>query len=138
MRDEAAWSGGIGATMGRIAVAVLVGGALGILDGLTAWFTPEVRAQILGIVVGSTIKGLIAGAIIGLFARRATRVAWTVIFGTAVGALLALVIAILQGSHYLEIILPGSLVGLLTGFATMRYGRPAPQRAAIGARSTTE
>ncbi|HYZ90160.1 MAG TPA: hypothetical protein VE620_12750 [Myxococcales bacterium] len=109
--------------MSRITVAILVGGALGILDGLTAWFTPEVRSQLLGIVAGSTVKGLIAGVLIGLFARRATRVASTVVFGTAVGALLAVVIAVLQGSHYLEIILPGTLVGLLTGFATMRYGR---------------
>jgi hypothetical protein len=112
--------------MSRIGVAVLVGGALGILDGLTAWFTPEVRSQLMGIVIGSTVKGLVAGALIGLFARRATRVSWTVIFGTAVGALLAFGIALLQGSHYLEIILPGTLVGLLTGYATMRYGQPAP------------
>ena len=28
--------------MNRIAVGVLVGGVLGILDGLTAWFTPLV------------------------------------------------------------------------------------------------
>ena len=46
------------------------------------------------------------------------------IFGTVIGALLALGIALLQGSHYLEIILPGTLVGLLTGYATMRYGQP--------------
>lgn len=111
--------------MSRIAVAVLVGSALGVLDGLSAWFTPEARSQLAGIVAGSTVKGLVAGVLIGLFARKATRVAWTVTFGTCVGALLAIVIAVLQGAHYLEIILPGTLVGLLTGFATMRYGRPA-------------
>jgi hypothetical protein len=116
--------------MSRIGVAVLVGGALGILDGLTAWFTPEVRSQLLQIVIGSTVKGLIAGAIIGIFARKTARVGPTVVFGTAVGALLALAIAMLQGSHYLEIVLPGTLVGLLTGYATVRYGRPAQSPAA--------
>ena len=113
--------------MNRIVVGVLVGGVLGIFDGLSAWFTPEARPGIIGIVIGSTIKGLIAGVIIGLFARKVNHAGWTMAFGTLVGALLALVIAVLQGSHYLEIILPGSLVGLLTGYATIRYGKsPAP------------
>jgi ABC-type Fe3+-siderophore transport system permease subunit len=110
--------------MNRIAVGVLVGGALGILDGLTAWFTPEARPGIIGIVVGSTFKGLIAGAIIGLFARKVQTLGWTLLFGTFIGALLAFFIALMQGKYYLQIILPGSLVGLLTGFATIRYGRP--------------
>lgn len=111
--------------MNRILVGVLVGGGLGILDGLTAWFTPEARPGIIGIVVGSTFKGLIAGAIIGAFARKVEHLGWTLAFGTFVGALLAFVIAHLQGKYYLQIILPGSLVGLLTGYATFRYGVPA-------------
>jgi hypothetical protein len=115
--------------MNRISVALLTGGALGILDGLSAWFTPEVRSQLGGIVVGSTIKGLIAGLLIGFFARKVDRLGWTLAFGTMVGAFFASIIAVMQGSHYLEIILPGSLVGLLTGFATIRYGR-APQASA--------
>ena len=110
--------------MNRIAVGLLVGGALGILDGLTAWFTPEARAGIIGIVIGSTFKGLIAGAIIGAFARKVNHMGWTLLFGTFIGALLAFFIARMQGKYYLEIILPGSLVGLLTGYATLRYGRP--------------
>ena len=119
--------------MNRIAVGILVGGALGILDGLSAWFTPEVRAGLMGIVVGSTFKGLIAGAIIGLFARKVSSLRWILVFGTAIGALLALAIALKQGNHYLEIILPGSLVGLLTGYATVRYGRPSAAVARSGA-----
>ncbi len=47
--------------MKKIWVGILLGVVLGALDGTTAWFTPEARAQIAGIVVGSTIKGLIAG-----------------------------------------------------------------------------
>ena len=114
--------------MNRIAVGLLVGGALGILDGLTAWFTPEARPGIIGIVIGSTFKGLVAGAIIGAFARKAQSVGLTMAFATFIGALLAFFIALLQGKYYLQIILPGSLVGLLTGYATMRYGR-APEAA---------
>src|SRR4051812_16709901 len=113
--------------MNRIGVAVVVGGVLGILDGLTAWFTPEARPGIIGIVIGSTVKGLLAGAIIGAFARKMNNLGWTMAFGTFVGALLAFFIALIGGKYYLEIILPGSLVGLLTGYATMRYGRaPSP------------
>jgi hypothetical protein len=112
--------------MNRIGVGVLVGSVLGILDGLTAWFTPEARPQLLGIVIGSTFKGLVAGALIGLFARKIASLGWTLAFGTFVGALLAFFIAHMGGKYYLEIILPGSLVGLLTGYATIRYGRPPP------------
>jgi hypothetical protein len=109
--------------MNRITVGILVGGALGILDGLTAWFTPEARPQMVGIVFGSTFKGLVAGALIGLFARKVQSLGWTLVFGTFIGALLAFFIAHMGGKYYLEIILPGSLVGLLTGYATIRYGR---------------
>ena len=114
--------------MNRIAVGVLVGGALGILDGLTSWFTPEARPQIIGIVIGSTVKGLLAGAIIGAFARKVNHLGWTLAFGAFVGALLAFAVAHMGGKYYLEIMLPGTLVGLLTGYATLRYGR-APQPA---------
>lgn len=110
--------------MNRVVTGIVVGGVLGILDGLTAWFTPEVRPEILGIVIGSTFKGALAGLLIGFFARKVDRLAWTLVFGLGVGALLAFGIARLQGKYYLQIILPGSLVGLLTAYATVRYGRP--------------
>lgn len=112
--------------MNRVTIGVLVGAGLGILDGLTAWFYPEVRSQLLGIVIGSTIKGAIAGVLIGLFARKVQQPGLILVFGTGIGALLAFVVASLQGAHYLAIILPGSLVGLLTGYATTRYAKPAP------------
>ena len=44
--------------MNKIDLGLLLGGILGILDGLTAFFTPEVRSEMVGIVIGSTIKGL--------------------------------------------------------------------------------
>ena len=51
--------------MNKIILGLVLGAVLGAFDGLTAWFTPEARSQLLGIVIGSTIKGLIAGILIG-------------------------------------------------------------------------
>ena len=109
--------------MNKVLLGLLVGAVLGALDGLTAWFTPEARSQIAGIVMGSTFKGLVAGVLIGLFARKVESVPATLVFGTALGLLFAYFIARMQGKYYFEIMLPGALVGLLTGYATQRYGR---------------
>jgi hypothetical protein len=97
---------------------MLLGGFLGILDGLTALFTPEVRAQIVGIVIGSTIKGVLTGILIGLFARKVQSLLWGTLFGVAVGAFLAYLILLMNPGHALNIMLPGSLVGLIVGYAT--------------------
>jgi len=104
-----------------------LGGVLGVFDGLTAWFTPEVRSEIVGIVVGSTIKGIIAGVLIGVFARKVNSLALGVVFGVGVGLLLAFGVAYMQHGYYFQIMLPGSMVGLIVGYATQRYGRPALQ-----------
>ena len=42
--------------MNKVLLGLLLGALLGALDGGTAWFTPATRAQIAGIIVGSTIK----------------------------------------------------------------------------------
>jgi len=118
--------------MSKIALGILVGAALGVLDGLTAWFTPEARAGIAGIVAGSTFKGLVAGLLIGLFARKVNRMTPTIVFGVLVAGLFAYLVARMQGKYYFEIMLPGSLVGLITGYATQRYGRT---RAEVPARA---
>ncbi|MFN7998061.1 MAG: hypothetical protein U0Q18_30855 [Bryobacteraceae bacterium] len=45
--------------MNKPLFGLVLGGILGIFDGLTAWFTPEARPQIVTIVIGSTVKGLV-------------------------------------------------------------------------------
>jgi hypothetical protein len=121
--------------MNKILVGLLLGAALGAVDGMTAWFTPAVRAGIIGIVIGSTVKGMIAGIAAGWFARKVQSVAWGIAFGLLVGALLAYAVAALQHGYYFEIMLPGSIVGAIVGWATQRYGRPVrgTAAAAIGA-----
>ena len=75
--------------MNKVVYGLILGGILGIFDGLTSWFTPEVRSQLLMIVVGSTIKGVIAGVLIGFFARKVHSLTLGILFGLAVGLLLA-------------------------------------------------
>jgi hypothetical protein len=89
-----------------------------------------VRAGIVGIVIGSMIKGLIAGVLIGFFARKVNSLALGIVFGLAVGAFLAWIIAFMQHGYYFQIMLPGAMVGLIVGYATQRYGAAnQPQRA---------
>ena len=114
--------------MSKPILGLVLGGILGIFDGLTALFTPEVVPKIMGIVIGSTAKGIIAGVAIGFFARKVNSLPLGIIFGFAVGLLLAFAVAAMPdetGKHYyFQIMLPGSLVGLIVGVATQKYGKP--------------
>lgn len=113
--------------MNKPVFGLVVGGVLGIFDGLSALVSsPEVSSQIVGIVIGSTFKGLIAGVLIGWFAKKVNSLALGVVFGLVVGAALALPIAIMNSNalhhnYYWQIMLPGSIVGLIVGYATQRY-----------------
>ena len=108
--------------MNKILLGLLLGAVLGAIDGASAWFTPAVRNQLAGIIIGSTIKGLIAGVAIGFFARKVHSLMWGIVFGLAVGFALAFIVAQMQHGYYLEIILPGSIVGVIVGYATQKYG----------------
>ena len=108
--------------MSKVMLGLILGGVLGIFDGLTAWFTPAARVGLLGIVIGSTIKGLFAGVLIGFFARKVNSLPLGILFGLGVGLCFAFIIAHLQGKYYFEIMLPGGLVGLIVGYATQKYG----------------
>jgi hypothetical protein len=112
--------------MSKILLGLLLGGILGIFDGLTAWFTPAVRAQLLGIVIGSTVKGLITGVLIGYFAKKVNSLPLGIFFGLGVGLVLAFAVAAMpdpSGHHYyFEIMLPGGILGIIVGYATQRFG----------------
>jgi hypothetical protein len=110
--------------MNKILLGLILGGLLGICDGLTAWFTPAVRD---GIVIGSTMKGIIAGVSIGVFGRKVHSLGLGILFGLGVGLALAYVVAYLQHGYYLQILLPGGMVGLIVGYATQKYGSPHRQ-----------
>ena len=111
--------------MNKPVFGLLLGGFLGIFDGLSAWFTPEARVALLGIVIGSTVKGVITGISIGYFAKKVHSLPLGILFGLAVGMFLAFLVAAMpqpSGKHYyFEIMLPGSILGAVVGFATQRY-----------------
>jgi hypothetical protein len=95
--------------MSKPSIGILLGAILGAFDGLTAWFTPAVRGQLAIIVINSTIKGIIAGIAIGFFARRFHSLSLGIMFGLAVGALLAFLTArFAVGGYYFQIMLPGT------------------------------
>jgi hypothetical protein len=106
--------------MSKTVFAMVLGGILGVFDGLSAWLYPEARPMIAGIVAGSTFKGVVAGLIIGLVAQRTRSIAAVVGVGVVVGAFFAYLVTLSQ-PYFWEIVLPGTIVGLITGFATAKY-----------------
>jgi hypothetical protein len=114
---------------------MLLGGVLGIPDGLSALVSagddPNVRAGIVGIVIGSTVKGLITGLLIGWLARRVHSLPLGILFGFAIGLLLAfgvsrLQVAAGQPAYYWQIMTPGAILGIIVGYATFTHRDRSP------------
>ena len=106
--------------MSKTLLGVVIGGVLGIFDGLTALISaPEVAPAIVGIVIGSTIKGLIAGAAIGFFARKVRSLPAGLLFGLAVGADRADVVRRFLGRG-LRLGLTGAVLGIASALVISR------------------
>ena len=117
---------------------MLLGGVLGIPDGLSALVSagddPNIRAGIGAIVIGSTVKGLITGVLIGWFAKKVSSLPLGILFGFAIGTLLALGVSLMQKAagqppYYWQIMTPGAILGIIVGYATFTH-RETRQRAA--------
>ena len=116
--------------MSKPVLGLVLGGVLGIFDGLSALLSapddPAVKAGIVGIVIGSTVKGLITGVLIGWFAKRTQSLGIAVVFGLAVGLALAYLVCLLQKlggqpPYYWQIMLPGGILGVIVGYATFSF-----------------
>ena len=113
----------------KIIVGLVFGTILGAIDGATAWFTPEVRPVLAGIMLASSFKGLLVGVLSGWFARKVHSMTWGISMGAGIGLLFAFLVAAMPGDngkhYYLEIMLPGFVVGAIIGFLTQRLGSSA-------------
>jgi hypothetical protein len=118
--------------MNKIVVGLIFGIVLGAVDGATALFYPETRPLIAGIMVGSSFKGMLVGLLSGWFARKVQSTGWGIVVGSVLGLLFAFIVAVMDASqgkqHYLEIMLPGFIVGAIVGFLTQKMGTPAMAR----------
>lgn len=101
---------------------MLSGSILGLLDGLSAFFVPGTDGMMTTIITGATVKGFIGGLIAGLIARRSQSVLATTLLSGLAGVVLSVLSAIPSGAYW-EIIVPGTIVGLLTGFITKKWGK---------------
>jgi F0F1-type ATP synthase assembly protein I len=78
------------------------------------------------IMFGSSMKGMVVGLFCGWFARKVHSTKWGIIVGSVLGLLFAFFVAAadtVNGVHpYLQIMLPGFVVGAIVGFLTQRVG----------------
>lgn len=112
--------------MSKPLFGLILGGVLGIFDGLTALISaPEVKSEILMIVVGSMGKGLIGGLIIGFIAKKLDNLPLGVLAGGLVTTAITYPIAAAPATngniYFWEILIPGMIVGLIVGYATQRH-----------------
>ena len=117
--------------MNKPLVGIAAGAVLGIIDGATAWFTPQVRPLMASILMGSCVKGMIVGVLCGILARKVRSNAIGIVAGSIFGLIFAYLVAAMPsetGEHYyLQIMLPGFVVGAIIGYLTQRLGTvPAP------------
>ena len=110
--------------MSKPVLGLALGAVLGMIDGASAYAYPypDVRAGIIMIIIGSTLKGLITGVLAGYFAIKLRSLPMGIAFGLTVGLILSWLVAT-QNHYYFEIMLPGSALGAIVGFATQRFGR---------------
>lgn len=114
--------------MSKPLLGMLVGAVLGLIDGLSAFAYPGVATMMTSIILGSTFKGLLTGVATGYFATKLKSLPLGMLVGLLIGFALSYAVAATspdpEGRYYYpQIILPGSAVGAIVGYACWRFGR---------------
>jgi hypothetical protein len=108
-------------------LGLLVGGTLGLMDGLSGFLYPKLAPVMTSVITFSLLKGLVAGVVIGYLAQRLHSLLLGILAGAAIAAVLSLLVILRAGmALFWDILLPGMLLGVIVGFATQRFGRSVP------------
>ncbi len=108
--------------MRKIPLGLLTGAGLGFIDGALAAFNPAAQEMLTAIIISATAKGVLTGGAIGLLARKLHSVAKNMAGGAGIGGALSVLAAMPSGA-YLEIVIPGVVIGLITGLIVSKWGR---------------
>jgi hypothetical protein len=105
-------------------LGLILGGTLGLLDGLSGFFEPSLAPVMGSVITFSMLKGLVAGIAIGYLSQKVKSIVIGIVAGIAIATVLSLVVVLHAGmALFWDITLPGMLLGAIVGFATQRWGR---------------
>jgi hypothetical protein len=112
-------------------LGLAVGGALGLLDSLSGFFAPSLAPVMGSVITFSLLKGLVAGVVTGYVSQRVHSMLLGILAGIGIAAVLSLLVVWRAGmALFLDIMIPGMLLGAIVGFATQRFGRTGASAAA--------
>lgn len=112
-------------------LGLVLGGTLGLLDGLSGFFEPSLAPVMGSVITFSLLKGLVSGAVIGYVAQKVHSMALGILAGLGIAAGFSLLVIWHAGmTLFWDIMLPGMLLGVIVGFCTQRFGKPIPSAAA--------
>jgi hypothetical protein len=104
-------------------LGLAVGGALGLLDGLSGFLEPSLAPLMGSVITFSLLKGLVSGIAIGYFSQRVRSMTAGIAAGILIAAGLSLLVVLHAGmALFWDILLPGMLLGAIVGFATQKFG----------------
>ncbi len=105
-------------------LGLAVGGALGLLDGLSGFFEPSLAAVMGSVITFSLLKGLLAGIATGYVSQRVHSMLLGILAGIGIAAALSFLVILRAGmALFWDILPPGMLLGATVGFATQRFGQ---------------
>ena len=113
-------------------LGLAVGGILGLLDGLSGFFEPSLAPVMGSVITFSLLKGLVAGIATGYVSQRVHSMLLGIVAGVGIAAVLSLLVVLHAGmALFLDIMLPGMLLGAIVGFTTQRFGKKTEVAAAV-------